>query len=82
MGDRSRPLSGRALRSNVPRGDHHGLVLAVFGCKAEHHPSEDTFLTPTLPPAIKRFRGLRGTVPFNCADRILWECHATATHFD
>ncbi len=36
------------------RGDHHGLFLAVFGCQADHHPSEDTFLTPTLPPAIKR----------------------------
>ncbi len=70
----------------IGRVDHHGLFLAVLGCQADHHPSEDTFLTPTLPPAIKRFRGLRGptgaTVPFNCEVRTLWERHATAIHCD
>ncbi len=38
----------------VGRVDHHSLFFAVFGRQADHHPSEDTFRAPTLPPAIKR----------------------------
>ena len=65
--------------------DHHGLLLAMFRSQPDHHSSEDAFLAPTLPAAVKRFRGLRGpteaTVPFNCAGDRLQGQRATLTHF-
>lgn len=64
--------------------NHHGLLLAGLRSQPDHHSSEDAFLAPTLPAAVKRFRGLRGptgaTVPFICAGHRLQGHRATLTH--
>nr|AAA82147.1 unknown [Paracoccus denitrificans]AAC43508.1 unknown [Paracoccus denitrificans] len=42
------------MRFQIGRVDHHGLFLAVVGGQPDHHPGENAFLAPTLPPAVER----------------------------
>ncbi len=36
-------------------GEHHGLFLAMFRSQPGHYPSENVFLAPAHPSAVKRF---------------------------
>ena len=38
----------------ICRVDHHGLLFAVLSGQTCHHPGEDAFLAPPLPPAVER----------------------------
>lgn len=56
---RPRPFfSGHAGRRSVDfevrRIDHHGRLLAVVCRQPGHHPRENAFLAPPLPPALER----------------------------
>jgi len=54
------------ISRRIIRVDHYGLFLAMSGSEPGHHPREDAFLAPALPPAVERLvwpTGFRSVPP-------------------